>query len=87
MGFGAVSIARMVIGIWNLATLKRTARSPLIAAIAVSAASIVLTTVFIDGPLFDPVKIVWTALFAVVSLWTVGILRLKKLPAGIFVGQ
>ncbi|WP_284983643.1 hypothetical protein [Arthrobacter sp. efr-133-TYG-118] len=80
LGFGVVSIAGMVIGIWNLATLKRTARSPLIAAVVVSAASIVLTMVFIDGPLFDPVKIGWAALHAVVSLWTVAILRLKKVP-------
>jgi hypothetical protein len=81
LGFGVVSIAGMVIGIWNLSTLKRTARSPLIAAIVVSAASIVLTMVFIDGPLFDPVKIVWAALHAVVSLWTAGILLLRKVPA------
>ncbi|MGO4857065.1 hypothetical protein [Arthrobacter sp. 2MCAF14] len=81
LGFGVVSIGGVAIGIWNIATLKRTARSPLIAAIVVSAASIVLTMVFIDGPLFDPVKIAWAALHAVVSLWTVGILRLKKVPA------
>ena len=79
--FGAVAIAGIVIGIWNLATLRSAARSPLIAAIVVSAASIVLTMVFIGGPLFDPVKIVWAALHAVVSVWTVGILRLKKFPA------
>ncbi|WP_442543710.1 hypothetical protein ACSBOX_18180 [Arthrobacter sp. KN11-1C] len=83
LAFGVVSVAGVAIGVWNLATLKGTARSPLIAAIAVSAASIVLTVVFIDGPLFDPVKIVWAALHALVSLWTVGILRLKRIPAAL----
>jgi hypothetical protein len=81
LGFGVVSIAGVVIGIWNLATLRRTARSPLIAAIVVSATSIVLAMVFIDGSPFDPVKIGWTFLHAVVSLWTIGILRLKKVTA------
>lgn len=75
--FGVVSIAGVVIGIWNLATIKSAARSPLIAAIVVSAASIVLTRVFIDGDLFDPVKIVWASPHAAVLLWTIGILRLK----------
>jgi hypothetical protein len=78
LAFGVVSIAGLAIGIWNLATLRRTARSPLI---AVSAASIVLMMVFFDGSLLDPVKIVWVALHAIVSLWTVGMLRLKKVTA------
>lgn len=79
--FGLVSIGGVVIGIWNLATIKSSARSPLIAAIVVSTASIVLTMVFIGGDLFDPVKIVWTSLHAVVGLWTIGVLRLKKVTA------
>lgn len=81
MAFGSVSIAGIVIGTWNLATLRGTVRLPLIAAITVSAASVVLTMAFVGGPPFDPVKIGWAALHTVVSLWTVGILRLKKVPA------
>jgi Na+-driven multidrug efflux pump len=81
LGFGVASLAGVAIGIWNLASVRRTARSPLIAAVVVSAASIVLMMVFFSGSPFEPVKIGWVLLHAVVSIWTIGILRLKKVPA------
>ena len=81
VAFTVVSLAGVIIGIWNLATLKSTAQSPLIAAIVVSTVSIVLVMLFISGPPFRPVKVMWTFLHALVSVWTLGILRLKKIPA------
>jgi hypothetical protein len=81
VAFTVVSLAGVIIGIWNLATLKSTARSPLIAAIVVSTVSIVLVMLFISGPPTDPVKITWAFVHAFVSVWTIGILRLKKVPA------
>ncbi|MBT8163193.1 MULTISPECIES: hypothetical protein [Arthrobacter] len=50
VAFTVVSLAGMIIGIWNLDTLKSTARSSLIAAIVVSVASIGLDMVFLSGP-------------------------------------
>lgn len=80
VGFSVVSVAGVVIGIWNLKTLKGTSRPPLIAAIVVSSTSIVLMMIFIGGPWDDPVKVGWFLLHALVAVWTIGILRLKKVP-------
>ncbi|MFH5880243.1 hypothetical protein [Arthrobacter sp. NA-172] len=81
VGFSVVSISGVLIGIWNLAAQKGTDRSPLIAAIVVSAASVVLAMVFIDGNLSDPANIGWVLVHVFVILWTIGILRLKKVSA------
>ncbi|MBT8161766.1 MULTISPECIES: hypothetical protein [Arthrobacter] len=80
VAYTVVSLAGVIIGIWNLSTLKSTARSPLIAAIVVSTVSIVLVMVFISGPPFEPVKVAWAFVHALVSVWTIRILRLKKIP-------
>lgn len=77
VAFSVVSIAGVVIGIWNLVTIKSTARPPLIAAIVVSAASIVLLMFFLGEPL-DPMKMGWVLLHVLVSVWSFGILRLTK---------
>lgn len=76
--FTVVSLGGVITGIWNLSTLKSTARSPLIAAIVVSAASIVLDMLFLNGPPTEPVKLGWAFLHAFYSLWTIRILRLRK---------
>ena len=79
--FTVVSLAGVITGIWNLATLRSTDRSPLIAAIVVSAVSIILAMVFLSGSPFHPVKIGWAFLHAFYSMWTIRILRLKKVTA------
>jgi hypothetical protein len=75
--FSVVAIAGVIIGVWNLVTIRSTARSPLVAAILVSAASIVLLMFFWGEP-FDPIKISFVLLHVLLSVWTAGILRLTK---------
>ncbi|KIA72651.1 hypothetical protein ANMWB30_24190 [Arthrobacter sp. MWB30] len=80
VGFGLVSIAGVFVGIWNLRETKSTDPRPLRSAIVVSMVSFVLMMTFLGGPLNDPAKIVFPILHAIVAAWTVGILRLKKVP-------
>ena len=50
VAFSVVAIAGVIIGVWNLVTIRSTASSPLVAAIFVSAASIVLLMFFWGEP-------------------------------------
>ncbi|MCI0143162.1 hypothetical protein KNN17_16470 [Arthrobacter bambusae] len=77
VAFSVVAIAGVIIGVWNLVTIRSTASSPLVAAIFVSAASIVLLMFFWGEP-FDPMKISFVLLHVLLSVWTAGILRLTK---------
>ncbi|NWL32733.1 hypothetical protein [Paenarthrobacter nitroguajacolicus] len=78
--FSLASIAGVIIVIWNLRAMRGSAPQPMKAAIVVSLVSIVLLMTFIDGALNDPGKIGLPVLHAFVAAWTVGILRLKKVP-------
>lgn len=79
-GFGLLAVAGVFVGIWNLKTLQTTARPPLLAAIAVSSIFIVLTVLFISAPFNNQGITGMLILHALVGAWTIGILRLKKVP-------
>ncbi len=80
VGFSLVSVAGVLVGIWNLMTMKGTNPRPLRSAAVVSLVSFMLMMTFVGGLLNDPGKIGLPILHAVVAAWTIGILRLKRVP-------